>query len=66
MDGKICKWYSTCPMKRFYEEGKLEEHWIERYCKGNYRRCVRYKLEERGEYHPDNMLPNGEVGEGLE
>jgi hypothetical protein len=27
--------------------------------------CVRYQKEERGEYHPDNMLPNGEIKEDL-
>lgn len=25
---KTCKWYNVCPMKRFYEEGKLDEQWI--------------------------------------
>ena len=65
MARKICKWYEVCPMKRFYDEGKLEEKWIERYCKGNYKSCVRYQMEERGEPHPDNMLPNGEIREDL-
>ena len=41
MDGKVCKWYEVCPMKRFYEQGKLEGEWVEEYCKGDYRRCVR-------------------------
>lgn len=52
-------------MKRFYEEGKLEKKWIERYCKGDYKSCARYQMEERGETHPDNMLPNGEIIEDL-
>jgi len=30
-----CKWYPTCPMKKFYEEGSLSEEWIEPYCKGD-------------------------------
>ncbi|MCD6446132.1 uracil-DNA glycosylase [Candidatus Bathyarchaeota archaeon] len=58
---KICKWYPVCPMKRFYEEGKLDRKWIEEYCMGDYKRCVRYKLEEAGVPHPDNMLPNGKI-----
>ncbi|MHA1299121.1 MAG: uracil-DNA glycosylase [Candidatus Helarchaeota archaeon] len=60
-----CYWYRVCPMKRFYEEGKLEEKWILEYCKGNYNKCVRKKMEEKGEYHPDNMLPNGEIRKDL-
>jgi hypothetical protein len=52
-------------MKRYREEGKLDERWIRRYCKGDYRSCVRYKLEEKGKYHPDNMLPSGEIDKAL-
>ncbi|MCK4491056.1 MAG: uracil-DNA glycosylase [Candidatus Altiarchaeales archaeon] len=62
---KTCKWYDECPMKRFYEEGRLEERWIREYCKGNYRGCVRYRLEEEGKPHPDNMLPDGTIRESL-
>ncbi|RLI29447.1 5-formyltetrahydrofolate cyclo-ligase [Candidatus Bathyarchaeota archaeon] len=62
---KTCKWYAVCPMKRFYEEGKLDRKWIENYCMGNYESCVRYRLEEKGILHPDNMLPNGEIDESL-
>jgi hypothetical protein len=56
-----CKWYPTCPMKRFYEQGELDKKWIEGYCKGDWINCVRYELEERGEPHPDWMLPNGSL-----
>ena len=58
---KECYWYPVCPMKRFYEAGQLEERWILDYCHGDPSKCVRKKLEEAGEYHPDNMLPNGEI-----
>jgi hypothetical protein len=61
----ICKWYPVCPIKRFYEEGKLEETWVEKYCWSNNKNCVRYQLEERGEPHPDNLLPNGEIRKEL-
>jgi uracil-DNA glycosylase family 4 len=54
-----CKWYPVCPMKRFYEQGKLSKEWIELYCRGDWESCVRYQMEERGEYHPDRMLPDG-------
>ncbi len=58
---KECKWFSVCPMKRFYEQGKLDKKWIEKYCKGDWSSCVRYRMEERGEYHPDSMLPDGTI-----
>jgi len=61
----ICKWFEVCPLKRFYEEGKLEKKWIEDYCKGDYKNCVRYSMEEEGIPHPDNMLPNGEIRDDL-
>ena len=48
-----CKWFPMCPMKRFYEEQRLERKWIELYCKGDWTRCVRYELEEQSHYHPD-------------
>jgi hypothetical protein len=60
-----CKWFSVCPLKRFYEEGRLEEKWITGYCKGDYRKCVRYQLEEEGKPHPDYMLPDGSLERGL-
>ena len=60
-----CKWYQVCPMKFFYEQGKLDKKWIENYCKGNWENCVRFFKEENGIYHPDNMLPNGEIDEQL-
>ena len=56
-----CKWYPVCPMKYYYEADKLDEKWIFTYCKGDWIKCVRYHLEETGEYHPDNMLPDGSI-----
>ena len=23
----VCKWYNVCPMKRYFEEGKLDIKW---------------------------------------
>ena len=62
---KICKWFDLCPLKKFYEEGKLDKKWIENYCWGDYSECVRKKLEENGAYHPDNMLPDGTIDRSL-
>ena len=58
-----CKWYSLCPVKRFYEQGELDKKWIELYCMGNWKICIRYKMEEENLSHPDNMLPDGSMGE---
>ena len=60
-----CKWFPACPMKGFCQTGQLDRHWIESYCKGDWERCVRYQMEERGEFHPDRMLPDGSVDERL-
>ena len=63
--GRECKWYQACPMKRYYEQGKLDRKWIELYCKGYWRVCKRYKMEESGQYHLDWMLPDGSIDEQL-
>ena len=60
-----CKWFPSCPMKRFYEAGRLERKWIELYCKGDRKSCVRYEKEEQGRYHPDWMLPDGSLDVSL-
>jgi uracil-DNA glycosylase len=58
---EVCKWYPVCPMKRFFEKGRLDKKWIELYCKGDWESCVRYRMEENGQFHPDNMLPDGNI-----
>ena len=65
MEEVICKWYFACPIKRFYEQGMLEKEWIEEYCLRGGANCRRYEMEEKGLYHPDNMLPSGEIEESL-
>lgn len=60
-----CKWFPVCPMKRFYEQGKLNKKWINQYCMGDWQNCIRYQMEEKGEYHPDNMLPDGTIAHEL-
>ncbi|MFP3860959.1 MAG: uracil-DNA glycosylase [Bacteroidales bacterium] len=56
---KTCKWFNSCPVKTFYEQGKLTKYWIDRYCKGDWETCKRFQMEEKKQYHPDNMLPDG-------
>lgn len=60
-----CKWYQLCPMKRFHEKGMLPDTWLDDYCRNGGSGCVRYKMEERGEPHPDWMLPDGTLDEQL-
>jgi hypothetical protein len=52
-------------MKRFYERGMLDRKWVNNYCKGDWSKCIRYRMEERGEYHPDFMLPDGTIDDNL-
>jgi len=61
MNKKECKWYTMCPMKRYYEKGLLNKRWIDDFCRGNWKNCVRYEMEESGKYHPDWMLPDGNL-----
>ena len=60
-----CPWFPVCPMKRFWEEGRLDKKWIEQYCQGDWKSCVRYQMERRGKFHPDWMLPDGSIDEEL-
>lgn len=62
---KQCKWYFVCPMKRYYEKELIGKKWIDNYCKGNWKNCIRYQKEENGEYHEDWMLPDGTLDESL-
>ena len=65
LKNRHCKWFPVCPMKNYWEQRKIEKHWIDDYCKGNWEKCVRYEKEENGIYHPDNMLPNGDIDKKL-
>ncbi len=65
MKKHMCIWYPACPMKRFYELGRLDGHWVDEYCFGDHEKCVRYKMEEADQPHPDNMLPDGRIDKRL-
>ncbi len=60
-----CKWFPVCPMKYFYEAGKLDSKWIKNFCMQNYQQCVRFQKEEAGVYHSDDMLPDGSIDNNL-
>ena len=63
---KLCKWYVTCPIRRYTEQGKLEPYWVEHFCLVSNEDCIRFQMEEAGRPHPDNMLPNGEIRADLD
>ena len=60
-----CKWRFACPMTFYYQKSKLDRKWIELYCKGDWESCKRYQMEEKGIFHPDNMLPDGTIDDTL-
>ncbi len=62
---QVCQWFEVCPLKRFYEQGKLDKKWVEDYCWRDHSGCVRYDMENEGIYHPDNMLPDGTIDKSL-
>jgi hypothetical protein len=43
----------------------LERKWVEDYCLIGNKKCIRYQKEESGVFHPDNLLPNGEIRQEL-
>ncbi|RLG12453.1 uracil-DNA glycosylase [Candidatus Pacearchaeota archaeon] len=59
----ICKWYDICPLRQFEKQEKISEGFKEEYCKTeeNWKNCKRFQMEEKGLYHPDNLMPNGEI-----
>ena len=54
-----CKWYPVCPLRRHEKEGRIDEYWKNTYCLGEYTRCRRYQMEEKGVPHSDELLPDG-------
>ena len=58
-----CYWYPVCPVKIRTDRGEIDKKWTEEYClsESNWKNCVRYQMEERGEYHSDKMLPDGSI-----
>ena len=64
----VCKWLSICPLRKLEEQGKISNKWKKEYClsENNWLNCKRYQYEEKGKYHSDNMMPNGEIDKKLE
>ncbi len=62
---KICKWYYSCQIKQFVEEGKKNKKWTENYCLIGNKSGKRFKMEKQGINHPNNMLPDGKIMDSL-
>ena len=60
-----CKWYNICPLRVFEKKGLIDESWRKKYCEGNFKECARYKMEEAGKPHPDNLMPDGTIRKDL-
>jgi len=63
----LCRWYDeTSAIKRAYDQGKLDEKWLKRYCWNKGKNCIRKKrFEEEGYVSPDYVLPDGSIDESL-
>ena len=54
-----CPNMTGCPLfPHFNHEGTLRV-WMINYCEGDYSKCQRYQLSQRGERPDDHLLPNG-------
>ena len=60
-----CKWIDSCPLRRFEEQGKLDDKWKKQYCERDFTKCKRYQMAEKGIYHSDNILPDGTINKKL-
>jgi len=58
-----CKWFDICPLRKLEKEGEISSKWQKEYCQSrdNWKDCQRFQMEERGEPHPDNMMPDGSI-----
>ncbi|WP_371801636.1 uracil-DNA glycosylase [Candidatus Lokiarchaeum ossiferum] len=65
MPKSVCKWYLVCPIKYYTDKGLLDSKWVNNYCLVANPKCVRYQMENTGQIHPDNMLPDGSIDETL-
>jgi hypothetical protein len=52
-------------MKVYTEVRLLDPNWAEQFCHGDWSWCVRFQREQRGEPHPDRMLPDGTIAARL-
>ncbi|ADB58121.1 hypothetical protein [Archaeoglobus profundus] len=56
-----CPYLQNCPFFNRLQLSATAEMLKERYCKGNFENCARYKLRKDGKPVPDNLWPNGKM-----
>lgn len=54
-----CKWYFACPLRTLEKQGRIGNRWKKEYCEKDFIKCIRYKMEELGKSHDDELLPDG-------
>jgi len=60
-----CKWLDVCPLRRFEKEGLMDDRWKKQYCEGDFTKCKRYQMTEKGMPRPDNMMPDGTINKKI-
>lgn len=62
-----CRWYDeTSAVKRAYDAGLIDKHWVEDYCRNGGKNCVRkQRWEGEGYISPPYVLPDGTEDEAL-
>ena len=58
---KPCIWYNVCPIKTYADNNMIPTKWVKEYCLKANKNCIRYQLENKGQFHPDNMMPDGSI-----
>jgi hypothetical protein len=51
-----CKWFETCPMVKFNEQGQLSDSYVSRFCHDNFQQCCHYK-DSGNENFLDGFMP---------
>ena len=58
---KRCPQMERCALYPLFQLRASLKTWQIRYCEGEFQKCERYRLVERHENVPANMLPNGKI-----
>lgn len=56
---KVCPNIEKCPMYKKFTSDRVKRMYINYYCEGDFERCQRKKIRDRGEVPPDALLPDG-------